>query len=70
MGEAVGIGQVAVDAWLEDVRATALGALEALLAGEFVQRAANGDQAAAVVTREVPFRRKAIARPVRPLIQR
>src|SRR5215211_5760015 len=50
LGEAVGVGEVAIDAWLKDVRATALGPLQPLLAGELIQSPANGDQAAAVVT--------------------
>ncbi len=54
----------------EHVRAAARRALEALLARQLVESAANRDQAAAVVAREVALGGKSIAGRIDALIQR
>ena len=63
-------GEVEVDPWREHEGALPARPRDALLADELVQRAADGDQAAAVPLRELPLRGYLVARPPVAAVQR
>jgi hypothetical protein len=60
LGEAQRVGDADVEPGLEDERAAAAGALQALLSGKLVERSPDGDEAAAVPLRELTLGREAI----------
>jgi hypothetical protein len=62
VGEAPVATEVQVETAMEDERSAAARSLDALLAGELGQCAPDGDQAAAVLRRELALRRQPVAR--------